>query len=294
MKKLLAILVLGLLWCNTGFANSETIVLKCKDDGKYYEYTLVKEKYDVFEIDDKKIIFERKQDNGLHVKRQFNRETKILKTEAFNPDNTLLLESSIKCREELVKKEQTTKEKSIAWKIDNKYLTPECFVYQWYSGDQYERFFETYFKKKADYDSPEFNDFRNNIGNYINKEVPLEHSIDVEWGSVTQLSVTTYLDSCLSKEPKTKIKGEYVGTYFYYNVIEALQVSLSSTLAPHLDKDFEEIKLVKYSYRLGSMGEKHTFIIYGIVQLKNGKKVILPLRNFDNEEQAKKTILTLK
>ena len=42
------------------------------------------------------------------------------------------------------------------------------------------------------------------------------------------------------------------------------------------------------------MGERHTFIIYGIVQLKNGKKVILPLRNFDNEEQAKKTILTLK
>ena len=40
-------------------------------------------------------------------------------------------------------------------------------------------------------------------------------------------------------------------------------------------KDFEEIKLVKYTYRLGSMGERYTFIIYGIVQLKNGKKVII-------------------
>ena len=284
------------MWCGSAFANSETIVLKCTDDANSHSrYTLVKEKYDVFVIDDKKIIFERKQNNGLYVKRQFNRETKILKTEAFNPDNTLLAEPPIEsCREELVKKEQTTKEKSIAWKIDNKYLTPECFVYQWYSGDQYERFFETYFKKKADYDSPEFNDFRNNIGNYINKEVPLEDVIETGWYAPPQISVTTYLDSCLSKEPKTEIKGEYEGIYFNYNVIEALPISLGSTLAPHLDNDFEEIKLVKYTYRLGSMGERHTFIIYGIVQLKNGKKVILPLRNFDNEEQAKKTILTLK
>ena len=102
------------MWCGSAFANSETIVLKCKDDGKYYEYTLVKEKYDVFEIDDKKIIFERKQNNGLYVKRQFNRETKLLKTEVFNPDNTLLRESPIKsCREELVKKEQKIKQGDI-------------------------------------------------------------------------------------------------------------------------------------------------------------------------------------
>ena len=180
------------------------------------------------------------------------------------------------------------------WKINNKYLTPNCFVYLLYSGDNYELFFENYFKKESDYDSPEFNDFINNIGNYINKEVPLEDVIETGWNALPQISLTTYLDSCLSKEPKTMIEGEYVDTYFYYKVIEALPVSLSSTLAPYLDKNFEEIKLVKYSHRLGTMGERHKFIIYGIVQLKNGKKVILPLRNFDNEEQAKKTILTLK
>ena len=90
------------------------------------------------------------------------------------------------------------------------------------------------------------------------------------------------------------IKGENVGTYFYYKVIEALPVSLSSTLAPYLDKNFEEIKLVQYFYRLGSMGTRSEFIIYGILNLEDGKKVILPLRNFDNEDLARKTILTLK
>ena len=74
-----------------------------------------------------------------------------------------------------------------AWKIGDKYLTPECFVYPTYSGDQYETFFETYFQKEANYDSQEFNDFRINIGNYLNKDVPLEHSIEVNWGSIKKI-----------------------------------------------------------------------------------------------------------
>ena len=181
-----------------------------------------------------------------------------------------------------------------AWKIGDKYLTPECFVYQLYSGDKYETFFETYFQKKANYDSLEFNDFRTNIGNYLNKDVPLEHSIEVNWGSINKISITTYLDSCLSSKEKTMTEGEFIGTYFYYEVIESLSASLSSSLAPHLGSEFDEIKLIKYSYRPGSMGTQHQFIIYGILTLKDDVKVILPLRNFYNLDKAKKTISNLK
>jgi len=349
MKKILGILVLGLLWCNVSIAEQCTqedqnyVIEKNSDD--YGTKVSAQDAYN-FGAAITKAVEEKNLEKLLSFithKKSFTNSNKILDIENYKGKKfddiftkkwrKLIIESTPNCQSHaydgwmlgsgmiwygypstLVEenKDEPSKNKyknkpltimhinasfaetPTAWKIDDKYLTPECFVYKWYSGDQYEMFFETYFKKKADYDSPEFNDFRNNIGNYINKEVPLEDVIETGWYALPQISVTTYLDSCLSKEPKTKIKGEYEGKYFYYNVIEALPISLGLTLAPHLDKDFEEIKLVKYSYRLGSMGERHTFIIYGIVQLKNGKKVILPLRNFDNEEQAKKTILTLK
>ena len=35
-----------------------------------------------------------------------------------------------------------------AWKINNKFIIPECLIYELYSGDNYEVFYETYFKKK--------------------------------------------------------------------------------------------------------------------------------------------------
>ena len=32
-----------------------------------------------------------------------------------------------------------------AWKVDGKFIVPECLIYEWYSGDNYEKFYETYF-----------------------------------------------------------------------------------------------------------------------------------------------------
>jgi hypothetical protein len=207
-------------------------------------------------------------------------------------------------------KDTSSEETPAAWKIDNKYLTPNCFVYVWWSGDNYETFFYTYIEKddalvrqrKEDitypWRYPSMKDFVTNIGTYLNKEVPLNHTIKTGWGGSGEISLTKQLEGCLSKEPKNKIEGEEsddgFGGEFRYEVIEALPVSLSSTLAPYLDKNFEEIKLVQYFYRLGSMGTRSEFIIYGILNLEDGKKVILPLRNFDNEDLARKTILTLK
>ncbi|MDP7530984.1 MAG: hypothetical protein QF816_05215 [Candidatus Scalindua sp.] len=45
---------------------------------------------------------------------------------------------------DLSKREVHESKIDIAWKIDNKYLTPNCFVYVSWSGDNYELFFYTY------------------------------------------------------------------------------------------------------------------------------------------------------
>ena len=35
-------------------------------------------------------------------------------------------------------------EEPAAWKIDDKYLTPKCFIYEWMSSDNFEEFFNRY------------------------------------------------------------------------------------------------------------------------------------------------------
>ena len=64
-----------------------------------------------------------------------------------------------------------------AWKVDGKFIVPECLIYEWYSGDNYEVFYETYFQKDADHGDSNFRNFIENIGLFLNKEVPLNHSI---------------------------------------------------------------------------------------------------------------------
>ena len=36
----------------------------------------------------------------------------------------------------------------VAWKINNKFIIPECLIYELYSGDNYEVFYETYFTSR--------------------------------------------------------------------------------------------------------------------------------------------------
>ena len=51
-----------------------------------------------------------------------------------------------------------------AWEVDGKFIVPECLIYEWYSGDNYEVFYETYFQKDADHGDSNFRNFIENIG----------------------------------------------------------------------------------------------------------------------------------
>ena len=70
-----------------------------------------------------------------------------------------------------------------AWKVDGKFIVPECLIYEWYSGDNYEEFYETYFQKDADHGDLKFRNFIENIGLFLNKEVPLRDLIKTGWSS---------------------------------------------------------------------------------------------------------------
>ena len=95
-----------------------------------------------------------------------------------------------------------------AWGVEGKFIKPECFNYIWVSGDRYETFYDEYFEKPegSHWDNPKFRKFTENIGNYLNKEVPLNHSIDPDWGTESEISLTKQLEGCLTEKPETFIR----------------------------------------------------------------------------------------
>ena len=164
-----------------------------------------------------------------------------------------------------------------AWKVDGKFIVPECLIYEWYSGDNYEQFYEAYFKKEAKHSDLGFRYFIENIGLFLNKEVPLNHSIK-GWDPGEEISLTKNVSDCVSDTPETYVSGLYVGVQTGYKVIKSIDVKEGKELAPNIKEEFISIKLIERSNRPGSMGTRWHYNIYGIINL-NGSKVILPLLN---------------
>ena len=165
-----------------------------------------------------------------------------------------------------------------AWKVDDKFVVPECLIYEWYSGDNYEVFYETYFQKDADHGDSNFRNFIENIGLFLNKEVPLNHSIKGWDSGPEEISLTKNVSDCVSDTPETYVSGLYVGVQTGYKVIKSIDVKEGKELAPNIKEEFISIKLIERSHRPGSMGTRWHYNIYGIINL-NGSKVILPLLN---------------
>ena len=165
-----------------------------------------------------------------------------------------------------------------AWKVDGKFIVPECLIYEWYSGDNYEKFYETYFKKEAKHSDLGFRYFIENIGLFLNKKVPLNHSIKGWDVGPKEISLTKNVSDCVSDTPETYVSGLYVGVQTGYKVIKSIDVKEGKELAPNIKEEFISIKLIERSNRPGSMGTRWHYNIYGIINL-NGEKVILPLLN---------------
>ena len=175
-----------------------------------------------------------------------------------------------------------------AWKVDGKFIVPECLIYEWYSGDNYEKFYETYFKKEAKHSDLGFRYFIENIGLFLNKKVPLNHIIKTGWGSpYEEVSLTKNVSDCVSDTPETYVSGPDAGVQNGYTVIKSIDVKEGKDLAPNIKEEFISIKLIERSNRPGSMGTRWHYNIYGIINL-NGEKVIIPLRNEYNDKSIKK------
>jgi hypothetical protein len=171
-----------------------------------------------------------------------------------------------------------------AWKIAGRFIIPECFDHIRNSGDWYEKFYDTYFErlKSGHWQNPDFIKFTEEVGNYLNKEIPLNDIVNTGWESAPQISLTKQLDGCISKRPETSISStnEFgIPSSSTYKVVYNYDLSIASELAPHINQQFESIKEVEITNWFGgSMGPKTHTVVFGLLWFE-GKPVLLPLRN---------------
>tara|TARA_Y100000768_G_scaffold348909_1_gene298130 strand:- start:1557 stop:2195 length:639 start_codon:yes stop_codon:yes gene_type:complete len=172
----------------------------------------------------------------------------------------------------------------ISWKVNDKYIIPECFDYVWYSGDRYETYFDEYIEKleSSHWDDSRFKIFIVEIGKYLNNEVPLNHSIKDGWEEYPDgISLTKKLNSCMSDQPETKVMVEdkYGKSEIRYEVLESYDNKKGKEFAPHIKQDFESVKKVKITWwDGGSMGHQNQTVTYGLLKV-SGERVLLPLIN---------------
>lgn len=182
-----------------------------------------------------------------------------------------------------------------AWKIDRKFIKPECFVEKWISGDNYEEFFDKYIGKSENSHRKQkilYTKFVEEIGNYLNKEVPINDVIKTGWNFHPLISLTTKLNDCLSDKAETYVEYSDDGSRYtiQYKVTKSFDKKLGKILAPNIKQDFESIKQINLmSWGGGSMSAIPNPIVYGVINFK-GEKVLLPLRNKSMITEAKKPV----
>ena len=181
-------------------------------------------------------------------------------------------------------------DEKIAWDVDGKFIMPECFEYSWLSGDNYELFFETYISKDRriylnDDDvfvvNQEYVEFTDNIGKYLNKEVPLNHEVKTGWEGVPTISLTKNLKNCLENKPVTRVryrnKKGNTWEFIDYKILRTLDIKAGKELAPNINKEFESIREIEItSWAGGFRGYDIYIFTYGVLEL-NGEKLLLQL-----------------
>ena len=76
--------------------------------------------------------------------------------------------------------------------------------------------------------------------------------------------------------------------YFGYRLIASIPLNHCHELAPNISGECRSSYLVwRGDYTGGALGEWITYNIYGLFELKDKRKVVVSLKNFDNKNNAK-------
>ena len=138
--------------------------------------------------------------------------------------------------------------------------------------NNFEVFYNKYSPEKVKFTSPKWDDWWNNIGLYFGKEIPLEDSFEASWGKT--LSLTRYLKDCTSPKPITEDEEELLS----YEVSGTMPEGSCKILAPNVSAKCLDIKIIDVLQSFPAMTSVMNSNIYGIFELANKNKIILPLK----------------
>ena len=182
-----------------------------------------------------------------------------------------------------------------AWKIDDKYLTPKCFLYEKLSSENFGALYDRYAPHKATIENKKWEDWWANIGLYYGKEIPLEDSFEDSFGNT--LSLTRYLKDCTSSKPIIKEwTTEREEILLSYRISAEVPKKYCEIFAPNIKAkciDLKVISLVR-QFATGSMRPSVYLYVYGIFELENKDKIILILKEIFDYEYYKKFIASLE
>ena len=169
------------------------------------------------------------------------------------------------------------------WKISNEIIHPQCFAYEWESGDNFEDFAEQN-------DIRDYQDFRRNTGTYLGKTLRTFAPISPSWcegNHCKKLSLVNSLNKCGSIVSKN-IPNSFVIEFedLSYSVLDR-KIDNCKSLVPHFEKNVIECRLVLIAEKTGgTIGTYIRYGIYGISDLPKDGLSILPLKFFDNLNYA--------
>ena len=180
-----------------------------------------------------------------------------------------------------------------AWRVEGTVIPPECFVREWISGNNFEEYADTY--------GMNYWDFRKYTGKYFGREIDRIGPITA-WGRDVHL-ITVLGDCPISRffddaQKPLKIDADYVSrerctdeNYCLsnsYRLLTPLSQVECQNLAAHLPGQCESAYLVETAEETGgSMGTDYRYNFYGLFNLEDGRKAIVPLVNFRNENNAR-------
>ena len=193
------------------------------------------------------------------------------------------------------------------WSHDGQILHPSCFTKPYISNDNFEEFVEKFAIEDQ-------TDFFNNPSNYYGNKIQDYDDFTPSWCSETfcpspgKISLGVYLENCPPITPienkeidiwtfrssKTNLTGLYqimedsdgFNTEWYYSVLGDISQRYCEELTIDLDGCIEAKLIEVADYSGGSFGWLFSYGIFGLFELPNQKKIMLPLKYFATKNDA--------
>ncbi len=178
----------------------------------------------------------------------------------------------------------------VGWKVKDRLLPPQCFVYEWDSGDNYE-------EVERLFAISDFEDFEHNTGKYFGDPI-------YPFYRASEYSLWKYVDECLFSVDSDQLQiSDSTVEYVYpesegrevlrYTILADVSPARCQDLAPNLPGKCLESYLVDIASCGGSMGCRGGWYnIYGMFQMQDGdrhqrERIMFPLKNFRAENLAR-------